>query len=133
MRLVLDTNVLIAALIARGVCMDLLEHCVLNHSLVTSEFILRELREHLVSKFAFSAEEADEAVAVLASQMEIVVPAALSEPVCRDPEDDAILATAVAGRAQSIVTGDKDLLVLVRFGEIVIVAPAAFSDIEKNE
>jgi len=58
---------LIAALIARGVCTDLLEHCVLNHSLVTSEFILRELREHLVGKFAFSAEEADEAVAVLAS------------------------------------------------------------------
>jgi len=65
--------------------------------------------------------------------MEIVIPAALSEPVCRDPDDDVILATAVAGRAQSIVTGDKDLLVLVRFGEIVIVAPAAFSDIEKNE
>jgi putative PIN family toxin of toxin-antitoxin system len=43
-----------------------------------------------------------------------VEPAALS-PVCRDPEDDIVLATAIAGRADAIVTGDDDLLVLDRF------------------
>lgn len=40
MKLVLDTNVLIAALIARGICADLLEHCVLSHTIVVSEFRL---------------------------------------------------------------------------------------------
>jgi len=55
-RILLDTNVLIAALIARGVCHQLLEHCVRNHELVTSEFILNEVREKLVEKFNYSAQ-----------------------------------------------------------------------------
>ena len=130
MRLVLDTNVLIAALIARGVCADLLEHCALNHSLVTSDFILHELREHLVGKFKYTAEEADEAVALLQSHMDVVTPTALAQPVCRDPDDDRILGTAVAGQARCIVTGDKDLLVLRRHAEIEIVSPTDFADFE---
>ena len=51
MKLVLDTNVLIAAFIARGVCADLLEHCVLSHTIVASDDIFAELRTHLVGKF----------------------------------------------------------------------------------
>jgi len=53
MKLALDTNVLIAALIARGVCSDLLEHCVQQHEIVTSDFILGELRENLIHKFRY--------------------------------------------------------------------------------
>jgi len=41
MRLVLDTNVLIAALISRGACAELLEHCALHHAIVASEVISR--------------------------------------------------------------------------------------------
>ncbi len=44
MKVVLDTNVLIAALISRGACADLLEHCVLRHTIVSSDVILSELR-----------------------------------------------------------------------------------------
>ena len=58
MKIALDTNVLIAAFIARGVCNDLLEHCVRRHELVTSEFILNEFREKLTGKFKFTHEEA---------------------------------------------------------------------------
>lgn len=131
MRLVLDTNVLIAALITRGDCADLLEHCVANHSLVTSEFILGELREHLVGKFKFAASEADEAVALLQSQMTRVMPAELPHSVCRDMSDEQIIGTAIAGNAQCIVTGDKDLLVLQRYAAIEIVSPTDFADFEK--
>ena len=60
MRILLDTNVLIAAFIARGVCHELLEHCALNHELITSNFILAEVRENLLLKFNFSGELADE-------------------------------------------------------------------------
>jgi len=42
MRVVLDTNVLIAAFIARGICSAVLEHCVRQHTLVTSDFILNQ-------------------------------------------------------------------------------------------
>ena len=96
MRLVLDTNVLIAALIARGVCADLLEHCVLFHTIVASDFILNELRGHLVGKFKYTDQEADEAIALFGSQMEMVTPNSLDQPVCRDSDDDQILGTALA-------------------------------------
>ncbi len=126
MRLVLDTNVLIA----RGACAELVEHCVLNHTLVTSDFILSELRGKLITKFSFSLEEVDEAVVLLESQMEIVTPTILAQPVCRDAEDDQILATAMAGQAACIVTGDKDLLVLQRHEDVAIVSPKEFADFE---
>src|SRR5438876_2119229 len=106
MRVVLDTNVLIAAFVARGVCADLLEHCVLNHTVVLSAFILAEFQEHLVGKFKQSEQEALDATELLRSRMEIVVPQPLERPVCRDPDDDTILATAEAGAVDCIVTGD---------------------------
>jgi putative PIN family toxin of toxin-antitoxin system len=112
-RIVLDTNVLIAAFIARGVCHELLEHCTLHHSLVTSEFILAELKEKLTEKFRFPTERAGEVDALLPSRMELVVPTSLDSPVCRDSDDDNILATAAAGNCECIITGDKDLLVLL--------------------
>jgi putative PIN family toxin of toxin-antitoxin system len=54
MRVVVDTNVLISALIAQGVCSELLEHCSRQHRVIVSDDILRELREHLVGKFKYT-------------------------------------------------------------------------------
>lgn len=51
MKIVLDTNVHIAALITRGVCSDLLEHCIQYHEIIASEFILSELHRNLSKKF----------------------------------------------------------------------------------
>ena len=81
MKLVLDTNVLIAAFISRGVCADLLEHCMTSHTIVASDFIIGELRGHLVGKFKFSEQEADEAVELLKSHMQIVIPSPIDPPV----------------------------------------------------
>lgn len=133
MRIVLDTNVLIAALISRGFCHELFEYCVLTHELVTSDFILYEVREKLVTKFKHTEKTADEVVALLRSQMQLVKPVALETPVSRDLDDDSILATAVAGNCDYIITGDKDLLVLEEFEEIKIVTPREFSDSENSQ
>jgi len=133
MRIVLDTNVLIAALIARGVCSDLLEHCVQQHEIVASDFILAELRKNLVHKFKYSAQDSEEAVDLLRSRMEVVVPAALESPVCRDADDDAVLGTAIAGSAACIVTGDKDLLVIKRYHAIDIIRPSDFAGYEAGK
>lgn len=130
MRVVLDTNVLIAAFIARGVCSDLLEHCVRRHTLVTSDFILTEFRGTLTSKFKFTDDEAGSAAALLLSRMDMVKPNALPAPVCRDRDDDTVLATAMTGNCDCIVTGDKDLLVLTRFGDVDILNPADFMKYE---
>ena len=133
MRIVPDTNVLIASLISRGFCHELLEHCFLNHSLITSAFILGEVKEKLVEKFKYSTETAEEAVALFRSRMQVATPLSLSSPVSRDPDDDNILATAVAENCDCIITGDKDLLVLKQFEDIKILSPGEFSDQETTE
>ena len=132
MRIVLDTNVLIAALISRGFCHELFEYCALTHELFTSDFILSEVSEKLIAKFKQTEKMTDESVVLLRSQMQMVVPVALSTPVSRDPDDDNILATGVAARCDYIITGDNDLLVLKEFEEILIVTPREFTDSEKN-
>ncbi|MGQ9628565.1 MAG: putative toxin-antitoxin system toxin component, PIN family, partial [Anaerolineae bacterium] len=127
MKVVLDTNVLIAAFITRGVCSDVFEHCARQHTLVTSDFILDEFRKHLSHTFRYSIEETEEAVELLRSRMEVVVPAALGVAICRDSDDDTVLGTAIAGNAVCIVTGDNDLLVIKHFRSIDIVRPTEFA------
>ena len=53
MKVLLDTNVLIAAFITSGVCSDLLDHCIGQHKAVVSEFILDEFRKHMGGKFRY--------------------------------------------------------------------------------
>jgi len=131
MRIVLDTNVLIAALISQGTCADLLEQCVIHHELITSEPILNELRVNLAGKFKFLKAEAEEAVELLQSQMEVVIPVPLVEPVCRDVDDDMVIGTALAGAAGFVITGDKDLL-LESYERIRMVSPRQFTDLESE-
>lgn len=97
MRIVLDTNVLVAAFIARGVCHELFEYCAQRHTLVTSDFVLEEFSRKLVEKFKRTSEVTDEATTLLRSRMEVVTPAGLDAPVCRDEDDDNILALARHG------------------------------------
>ena len=133
MRIVLDTNVLIAAFIARGSCHELFEYCIRRHKLVTSEFVLGELREKLIEKFKHTSEAAEEAITLLRQRMEIVTPDGLDAPVCRDSDDDNVLAAAVTGNCGFIITGDKDLLVLKRFGNVEILSPSEFQKQERRE
>lgn len=94
---------------------------------------LKELGEQLVSKGKFTRAEAKEVVDAVRKDAEQVSPAHLAKRVCRDPDDDWILATAVAGSADLIVTGDKDLLVLRRFQGIPIVTPRGFLELLEQE
>ncbi len=62
---------------------------------------------------------------------EVIEPPPLPQPVCRDPDDDEVLALAIAAKVELIVSGDNDLLSLGSFQGIPIIAPAqAFSLIE---
>jgi len=126
-RVLLDTNVLIAAFVAhRGRCAELLEHCAEAHELVTSEPLIEEYREKLVGKFRLPEAMASTRETLLRSQMEVVALQPLPSPVCRDPDDDIVLATALAGRCVCIVTGDKDLLVLDGYAGLRILTPTDF-------
>lgn len=126
MRITFDTNVLIAAFIARGACHELFEYSVRHHDLVLSPFILKELRRVLLEKFEMAQDDVDEAVALLRERAEIIAPNPLSASVSRDPDDDEVLATALSGTCACIVTGDKDLLVLEEYERVAIVSPGDF-------
>jgi putative PIN family toxin of toxin-antitoxin system len=103
----------------------------LRHTVVTSEYILEELTDKLTTKFHFSHREAAVLRRTLLEQMLLVFPDALPLRVCRDPDDDNILAAAIAGDCDCIVTGDKDLLVLKEYRGIPILTPRTFMDWEK--
>jgi len=130
MRLVLDANVLIAAFVARGICAELLEYCVREHEVVTSAALLEEVRRNLVDKVKVKGAQADQTVRLLRTRFEVVEPVVLEEAMSRDPDDDVVLGTAIAGRCDAIVTGDKDLLDLVSCRGIAIVSPRGFWSFE---
>jgi putative PIN family toxin of toxin-antitoxin system len=121
-RLVLDTNVLIAAVVADGLCRDLVRRRLENHSLVASRTLLNELREKLEEKFDVKAKDIP-FLRAYEARADFFEPAPLDANVCRDPDDVAVLATAIAGKADFIITGDQDLLVLSQHEGIPIVTP----------
>jgi putative PIN family toxin of toxin-antitoxin system len=124
--LLLDTNVLVAALVARGVCSDLLEHCVRHHVIVSSQPLLNELRDVLTRKFNQRRVDVRNALRLFAETFTLVEPGVLDPPACRDRDDDVVLATALAGECTAVMTGDQDLLILDPFRGIRLLAPAAF-------
>jgi uncharacterized protein len=127
LKIVLDTNVLIAAFISpSGRSYELLERCATLHSIICSEFILEELREKLVNKFKRETRDVDSVIDLLRTRIQLVVPVMFEEPIGRDLEDEPILGTAVAGEAERIITGDKDLLSLESYRGIKIVKPSEF-------
>jgi putative PIN family toxin of toxin-antitoxin system len=128
-RVVLDTNVLISAVLSPlGLPFGCLGWVLDNATLIVSKELLEELETRLARpKFkkyvddsrrrAFVAE-----LGLTAVQVELsgVVNA------CRDPDDNKLLEIAVVGRADCLVTGDQDLLVLDPFQGIPILTPAGF-------
>ena len=125
MRLLLDTNVLVAALIAHGACSEILEHSVRQHEVVSSQ-ALEELRQVLQRKFRQRPIDVRAALLLFGETFTIVTPTPLESPVCRDPDDDVVLATALTGACAAIISGDQDLLVLDPFRGIRVLAPSAF-------
>ena len=94
-------------------------------TLVTSPFILSELDAVLTSKFNLTKQGAKSRTYLLARISEVVKPLTI-EKIGRDPDDDNILAAAVTGNAAYILTLDKDLLILKKYQEIIILTPTAF-------
>jgi len=130
-RAVIDTNVLIAGLLWHGPPHELLARVrdgVI--SLVSSPAMLAELAEVLGrSKFEAvltgSHTSRERLLAEVRRLAEVIEPPALPQPVCRDPDDDHLLALALAAQAEAIVSGDHDLLVLQQFQGISVLDPAA--------
>lgn len=132
MRIVYDTNVLAPILFRRGEILKLKHHVKDNNvTVITSEFILDELAEVLRLRLGMTKQRAKASARAFIKISQVVKPTII-EPVTRDPDDDYILATAIAGNANYIVTLDEDLLVIEEYKGVKIIKPSELDKILQN-
>ena len=128
-RVVVDTNVIISRLLLPRSAPGLaVRKAVDEGQLLASGATLGELAE-VLSRRSLDAyvtvKDRQQFVRLLGRVVEMV-PVIFRVQACRDPKDDKFLELALNGRAEVIVTGDKDLLVLNPFRGISIVTPARY-------
>jgi putative PIN family toxin of toxin-antitoxin system len=102
------------------------QHGVRVHTIISSRELIDELEDVLTRKLRQRKADARAAAKLFEEKFTLIMPAALAAQVCRDRDDDRVLATAVTGQCVAIVTGDRDLLVLDAFENIRIMTPSAF-------
>ena len=127
MRVVLDINVLVAALLTQGVAAQVVDLWLAGrYTLLTAEVQLREPRRVLRDKFPeLPRAKVGMLVNLLRRQAEVVArprPPGLSP----DPDDDLLLGIALVGRADCLVTGDKSPLLSLKVKGLRILSVRSF-------
>lgn len=132
MRVVVDTNIMVRAVInPQGTVGPVLHRLrQRDYTLLLSRSTLDELvevlhRPHLRQKYHLSDRILQATLRLIVARSEFVYPS-VRITACRDPKDDKFLEIAVAGKADVIVSGDDDLLVLTPYASIPIVTPNRF-------
>ncbi len=123
MRVFFDTNVLISAFTAHGLSADLFRLVLSEHKVLTGEVNLQEFSRVLGQRFRVPAAEVMRAERELREYTIVPKPSARPALEIRDPDDVWVLASAMAGQADALVTGDKDLLDVAREAPIPILSP----------
>ena len=125
--LVLDTNVLISGLFFTGTPRKILDATLLGKlELVTSLDLLNELERVLKDKFSNTGIEVAQMLEIVMNAAVISIPTEIVEAIKDDPADNRVLECAVSGKAEVIVSGDKHLLKLKKFRDILILTPREF-------
>ena len=120
-RIVLDSNIIISSIFWRGKPYDVMKNCILGqYQLIISKEIIDETTNKLRTKFKFPEEKIQELVDILLTYSQLIEPTSKVE-IVRDKKDNKIINCALDGRADYIVTGDKDLLELKEFKDTKII------------
>lgn len=141
MRVILDTNVVVSALVWGGTPFKLLQAATDGDiDLYTSPVLMDELREvlareHLASRLVQQCASVEAAIGLHGELAIKVSPVVTPRVVADDPDDDHVLAAAIAANVQLIVSGDKKHLLSIKsYQNIPILAPAdALGFIEVNK
>ena len=130
MRVVIDTNVVLSGMFWQGRPSRVLEAAQSGKfDAITSVGLLDELQKHLsATKFQPMIRRIgrtkDQLFADYVKGCLVVQLAALSSPICRDPGDDVVIATALAGGADIVVSGDQDLLTIIKYQSVEFLSAA---------
>jgi len=127
MKIFADTNVLVSAFTARGLCADLLEVILADHQLMTGEYVLRELERVLSTKLNVPEQKVLATVQFLRKHYIEPIPESTSEYKIKDEDDRWVLESAIRAKADFLVTGDRDLLdISKKVKELKIISPRGF-------
>jgi putative PIN family toxin of toxin-antitoxin system len=125
-KVALDTNVLVSAVATRGLCADIFNLVLAQHELVVGATVLSELQRVLREKIRVPTKIVRELDAFLRREAIIATAADALGIVIRDETDVPVLEEAVAGGAEVLVTGDRDLLEITDKLPIRILTPRGF-------
>ena len=126
MRVFLDTNVLVSAFAARGICTDLLETVIIEHELLVGRAVLAELERVLRTKVRVPAARCDEIVRFVTQEATTTVDEAQPAEAPVDPDDRRVLGEAIAASAEVFVTGDAAVVELQSVGGMRVLTPRQF-------
>ncbi len=126
MKIVFDTNVILSSFLTEGIAHKIFNHCVINHSIYLSDYIVNELTRILTKKFKVKTTELNEFLNFIESYLTKAIPDNLIPDICRDKNDNQILQLAEYIKADIIISGDKDLLVLKKFKSTNIISPREY-------
>jgi putative PIN family toxin of toxin-antitoxin system len=132
MTIVIDANVAIAAVAARGLCEAVVELCLERHEVVLCEGILAEIEAKLRDKLLVPTSIIAEYMQLLRNSASVLEPGEVDPGACRDPKDLMVLGLVQPGHVDAIITGDKDLLAIAEFAGARILSPRAFWDTEEE-
>ena len=121
LRVAIDTNVLVSAIIDNGKHRSLLLKLLQEHTVLLSPMILAELADVIIrDKFTITDSEVNRFLSSLTKISKIIQDKPRFKIIIEDPDDDVILNAAYNGKADYIITGDKDLLTWKKFKSIKI-------------
>jgi putative PIN family toxin of toxin-antitoxin system len=125
-RVLLDTNVIVSAVTTRGLCADVFRAVLAAHELVTCAKVLQEVRRILGIKFDVPEQLIAEYLELIGQDAIVAEPEDLPDLPIQDRDDVAIVAAAIAAKAEVLVTGDHELQSLKNLGKVRILSPRAF-------
>ena len=132
-RVVVDTNVLVSALIKKGKPLELVQRLLEKHTLILSSQMLAELADVLSrDKFSITSAQIDRFISLLLRKSTVASISGNLNVIKKDPDDNIVLLTAINGNADYIVSGDKHLLTLRKFEGMEIVTISQLLEILRH-
>ena len=133
MRVFLDTNVLAAAFTTRGLCADVVRYVLAEHQLITGDVVLDELHDVLAKRFKLPGSTTKDILDLPRSQEVVAQPKKAASIPIRDPDDAWVLASAIDGRCDVLVTGDRDLWDVADAATLPILSPRGFWEFVRKQ
>jgi putative PIN family toxin of toxin-antitoxin system len=133
MKIVLDSNIIVAAYAGRGLCNSLFELCLDRFPIIISEYILAEVYKTLHNKLKMPKKNVQIIIDYLKEFCILSTYKKIAENICRDKNDNDIISLAISNNVNYLITGDKDLLVLKKYKKVKIISPRDFWVIVKAD